>query len=1009
MSTLYCGDTLAADDVSLPLLGGASDNNKAVNKFRHENPRTSSLATTVFELESRNSSGGGSRIGIIDDDDSKCCPQLLRSAVAVLIAAAGTTTSILAFVYTSRDHDQLIFSIWVYIMGGLCLLNSFIMVKNEKAFLFTLPHSLKTVIELLGTQKRLKIEIKSLTEEIGILDPIAASREQAAIQLREVVDAQSSSIDEIVQLVRNNEETLDLIREIIRQKAIADVVKIVIADCDSTQVIDGVMAKSLARNIKIRMESHGIIFDEEKCLHALAMNSTTWGAISTTKRLLSPASGPLRVYGEKLDKDDIFDMFHLPNNDQRQIGSVRAARAKLAGIQASLALTTRRLPTQQMNINDAWNDSCSSSSGIPKRPTNRLREQLYQLRLILTPYFHETREGPCLFGILLFLALADSGISVYFSYIIRDLMTALAEKEAQAFYHVMIKFAISMVALIPLQVMYRFVRVKLAIAWRKWLTERVLKLYFSNKVYYGLERQSKSDGASAKDYENRTKSMDNPDQRIQEDVSSFTQFSLTFFLSIVNSTIDVVSFSIVLFSIVPELVIAIVLYASLGTLATILIGKVLIKLNYESLQREADFRFSLVRIRENCESIAFYRGEEVEKREAGRKFTRVIDNMTIINYIQRRLDFFSITYYHLSSLLPTFLLAQEYFNGLIEFGVISQASRAFWHILTDVSIVVDQFNGISAFMAGIDRLFLFLKAIQELDSHRSNEDADIMVGKSIGILENVVTTAPSGISVREYDAFEYLSPNTPLQLRPILIIRNLRLTTPDHKRVLIQNLNLSLQKGQNLLIAGVSGAGKSSLLRAIAGLWLSGDGEIVRPRDVYFLPQRPYCPPGTLRDQLLYPSTEIGNDHDSAQSTFDDWRTQGAIWSDEDLLNILTSVDLPDLALRAGDGDPVRGINTALDWSNTLSLGEQQRLAFGRLLVNRPRLIVMDESTSALDVVAERKMYTLVKESLVSQAGDPATYISVGHRPTLLSYHKLKLLIQECSGYTSFIPQEVAT
>ena len=177
---------------------------------------------------------------------------------------------------------------------------------------------------------------------------------------------------------------------------------------------------------------------------------------------------------------------------------------------------------------------------------------------------------------------------------------------------------------------------------------------------------------------------------------------------------------------------------------------------------------------------------------------------------------------------------------------------------------------------------------------------------------------------------------------------------------------------------------------------------------LFLLPLR-YCPPGTLRNQLLYPSTEFGDDYDPTTSTVDQWSAAGASWSDEDLLNILTSVDLPDLAKRAGDGDPIQGINTVLDWSNTLSLGEQQRLAFGRLLVNRPRLVVMDESTSALDVVAEKKMYTLLKESLVSDTGDPATYVSVGHRPTLLSYHDLKLLLRDCSGYASFIPQEATS
>eukprot|EP00578_Thalassiosira_sp_NH16_P028849 CAMPEP_0181091644 /NCGR_PEP_ID=MMETSP1071-20121207/8505_1 /TAXON_ID=35127 /ORGANISM="Thalassiosira sp., Strain NH16" /LENGTH=536 /DNA_ID=CAMNT_0023173791 /DNA_START=165 /DNA_END=1777 /DNA_ORIENTATION=+ len=522
--------------------------------------------------------------------------------------------------------------------------------------------------------------------------------------------------------------------------------------------------------------------------------------------------------------------------------------------------------------------------------------------------------------------------------------------------------------------------------------ERVLKLYFSNKVYYGLERQSKAATGSAREYEDRRKEMDNPDQRIQEDVQSFTEYSLSFFLTIVNSTIDLISFSFILFAILPELFFSIIVFAGLGTIITVLIGKVLIKLNYEGLQREADFRFSLVRIRENAESIAFIGGEEVEERATEKKLNQVIDNQNLRNFAMLRLDSFTTTYNHLVNIVPLMVLALQYFSGLVEFGVIAQSRQAFWHILHSLSIIVDQFQGIASFMAGIDRLFLFMKAIQKLDSDRTNEDATVMIVK-----ESLPPDLLDGIVTNECDA------DTPYSLLPqrIITIRNLRVTTPDNKRTLFQNLNLSLTKGQNLLISGMSGVGKSSLLRAIAGLWRNGDGEIIRSKDVYFLPQRPYCPPGSLRDQLLYPRSELGDEYDVTSP-------DTASWSDDDLLNILTSVDLQDLASRTGDGDPIRGLHAVLDWSNTLSLGEQQRLSFGRLLVNRPRLIVMDESTSALDVVTEKKMYTLMKESLASPTGGPVTYVSVGHRPTLLAYHDLKLLLRDGSGYASFIQQEEA-
>ena len=284
----------------------------------------------------------------------------------------------------------------------------------------------------------------------------------------------------------------------------------------------------------------------------------------------------------------------------------------------------------------------------------------------------------------------------------------MSDKEADKFYDIMWKFVGSMVLLAPITVAYRYQRQKLAIAWRKWLTGRVLRLYFSNKVYYALERQSgvaKSvDDNMSSDYNDKTKEIDNPDQRITEDIRSFTEFSLSFFLTLVTSIIDLVAFSFILFSIMPQLFIAIFAFASIGTFLTVLIGKVLIRLNYESLQKEADFRFSLVRVRENAESIAFYFGEQVEERETDRRFDYVINNMTLINIAQRNLDFLTTSYNYLTWVLPIVVVAPEYFQGNVEMGVVSQASSAFGHILDDLSIVVNSFTDVSMFSAGIDRL-----------------------------------------------------------------------------------------------------------------------------------------------------------------------------------------------------------------------------------------------------------------------------------------------------------------
>jgi ABC-type uncharacterized transport system fused permease/ATPase subunit len=679
--------------------------------------------------------------------------------------------------------------------------------------------------------------------------------------------------------------------------------------------------------------------------------------------------------------------------------------------------------------NDSYNDhqqhaphSGGENGGDNKRQT-RLREQLHSFRIMAAPYFRESSEGRCLFAIMVALSLANSAVRVAFSYLSRDFWSALSDKEEEQFYLIMTRFLAACVILAPISVAYRYQRQKLAIAWRNWLTARVLDLYFDHqsKVYYALERQSgggiKSSyheeataGSDASSLQTNKEDVDNPDQRISEDIRSFTEFSLTFFLTLVTSTIDLVAFSFILFSIMPQLFVAIFGFATLGTFATICVGRILIRLNYESLAKEADFRFSLVRVRENAESIAFYAGEAVEERETFRRFAYVIKNMTQINFAQMKLDFVTTGYNYVTWILPIIVVAPEYFAGNVELGVISQASAAFGHILDDLSIVINSFTDVAAFSAGIDRLFSFMRAIQVLNPDRdigsllssSPRDDAAFLGHHVS--RNIEPyKAENTISVKEFDPRRRSGPDLASSATTILSIQDMRLVTPDMSRVLIDNLNVSLSQGRNLLIAGPSGAGKSSLLRAIAGLWSSGTGEIVRPSSeyIYFLPQRPYCPPGSLRDQLLYPSTEMSfrsEAETSSNQSPKDRRRLERDWSDDDLLHVLDSVDLPDLASRSG------GLSAILDWSNTLSLGEQQRLAFGRLVINRPTLVVLDESTSALDVLAEKKMYTLLKD-LSTEMDGRLTYVSVGHRPTLLAYHDLKLSVRNGTGAISDIPQ----
>ncbi len=549
---------------------------------------------------------------------------------------------------------------------------------------------------------------------------------------------------------------------------------------------------------------------------------------------------------------------------------------------------------------------------------------------LLRPYWVESEERWGALG-LLALIVSLNLLMVFISYRITEwyntFWNALQRYAAPAAWHQLLVFAILVVPYIVAAVYQTYFLQMLQIRWRRWMTTHFLDAWLSRGTYYHM--QILGDGT------------DNPDQRISEDLASLTTQTLNIVIGLLSSLTTLAAFVAMLWSlsrqvpipwaghnlVVPGyLVWVAAIYALLGTLLTARLGRPLVPIRFDQERLNADLRFGLVRLRENSESIALYGGEARERGHLLGRFIRIVDNYWQIMKRTRRLNWWVSGYGQAAVIFPVLVSMPAYFAKVIQIGSIMQISSAFGQVQGALSFIVNSYSDLAVWHAVVDRLRFFVQA-----------------------MEKVRELNRTGSKIQRRDG-------------PRLRVRGLTVRLPDN-RSLLAGLELEMEPGDRLLIMGPSGSGKSTLIRTLADIWPFGEGVVELPGQdpVLFLPQKPYLPLGSLRDALLYPHGDPGA-------------------TDARLTAALDLAGLPQLTDRLG-GSRL--------WAHELSPGEQQRLAFARIFLQRPAWIFMDEATSALDEPAEGVLYeTLIREL------PRAAVISVGHRSSLLAFHEARLVLR---------------